>query len=88
MWGWRGGKEGVEDACFIPADGGGGKGLPTILGGRDPSVELCLLRAPVLLEAPGELRVAPYLEVVEVYSVEFLEPAMSLFLLNYHYLNC
>lgn len=59
--GGGGGKEGVEDACFIPADGGGGKGLPTILGGRDPSVELCLLRAPVLLEAPGGAEGGPLL---------------------------
>ena len=54
---------GVEDARCIPCEGGGGKlceggggkGLPTILGGRvAESIELCLCRAPVLLEAPAD----------------------------------
>lgn len=54
---------GVEDARCIPSDGGGGKlfeggsgkGLPDMLGGRfAESVELCLFKAPVLLEAPAE----------------------------------
>ena len=55
--GGGGGNVGVEDARCIPCDGGGGKlfdggggkGLPTMLGGRfAESVELCLFRAPVL----------------------------------------
>ena len=44
---------GVEEACLIPCEGGGGRGLPTMLGGRDESPEFCRLTAPELLEAPG-----------------------------------
>ena len=68
LGGTGGGNEGVDEALCIPCeggggklcDGGGGKGRPLILGGRvDPSAELCLLRAPVLLETPAEVGPLP-----------------------------